>query len=186
MALAWCASQLVGLYRHFTDLEHGAACTVPRAWRSQVSLCSAYALSSLHFSVAGFVMMYAFARRPDRLLYPGEQHEAWLWVWQGLVSFQCDAVDLGIPSWSHPVDRLSATLVILHQCAKHYAAMWRGEYSGVEAGVLNAGMAAGLLCYRRSCDAVHSKSLRGYLFWHAAWHLVLPTMMIVFCALRYQ
>ena len=186
LALTWFSSQLIGLYEHFTDLEHGAKCKVPSAWRSQVSLLSVYALSSFYFSVAGVFMMHCFARRPERLLYPGEQHEAWLWVWQGFVSFQCDAVDLGRPSLSHPVDRISATLVILHQCQKHWTAIWRGEYTGFEAAILNGGIAAGLLCFRRSCEAVRSKSLRGYCFWHAAWHFVLPTSMILFCVSRYH
>eukprot|EP00966_Prymnesium_polylepis_P182968 4239729-Prymnesium_polylepis.1 len=165
------------LVDHFTSREHGAGCPVPASWRPHVSLCGPYSLSSLAYCAAGIYMMNAFARRPDRLLYAGEHHEAWLWVWQGIISFQCDAVDLGRRSLSHPIDRLSACLVIVFQAGKHYVAMACGLYSVREAVVLNAGLVAGLACYRASCDAVQRGSMRGYLFWHAAWHYTLPAMI---------
>ena len=130
--------------------------------------------------------MYSFAKRPERRLYDGEHHEAWLWVWQGGISFQCDAVDLGRRAISHPVDRLSATIFIAQQMCKHYTAMFYGLYSVTEMLLLNVGLVASLACFNQSCMAVRQQSLRRYLFWHSAWHFSLPGMIIAVCIARFD
>ena len=167
---AWRASLL--------SLEHGGDIRVPPAWRSEprLSRTSLYALSSLTYSCVGLLIFGLLSLRPGAALHPTLEHaEAALFVWQGLISYQCDAIDLGIPSWSHPVDRLSATAFTLLLAAKHALFVrCAGEWGRLLHAAFWAVGAVGGVCFSRSCEACRAQRLEAYAFWHVAWHLAFP------------
>ena len=90
--------------------------------------------------------------RPERSLHLTEEYtEAVLWIWQGLISFKCDALDLGIRSWSHPTDRISAVVFTLQQSLKYCLVSCRGPWSAPLSCGLTLGLVVGGYCFRRSC-----------------------------------
>ena len=94
---------------------------MPPEWRGTPALSplSVYGLSSFNYSLVGLLLASLLAWRPQRALYAGEYVEAALWIWQGLISYKCDAIDLAVESWSHPVDRVSATIFTVSQVVKY-------------------------------------------------------------------
>ncbi|KAL3893693.1 MAG: hypothetical protein SGPRY_014056 [Prymnesium sp.] len=159
----------------YSDCEHGSQhCTVPRAWRAHSSLTSPYSLSSLAFCIAGLYICLILHAFPSRALYPSQIVEGALWIWSGCISFVCDAVDLGVRSWSHPVDRLSASLFIAYNVLVYCTHVLAGTMPIAATIEFPVALAAGLYCFNRSSDAVHRRDMEGYFFWHSMWHLVLP------------
>ena len=106
---------------YYLSLEHGSDTDrVPRAWRDdpRFGRLSLYGLSSLNYSLTGCLLL-ALLHLSSEQRITASRIEAAFWVWQGLISYQCDVVDIGIRSWSHPVDRISATIFTVQQAVKY-------------------------------------------------------------------
>ena len=101
-------------------------------------------------------------------------------VWQGFISFQCDVVDLGIPSWSHPADRISATLFIFQQSCKYAFMRCGGEWGRALKAFMVLSWISGLWAFKRSGLACRERKLREYRFWHVTWHIAFPVLQISF------
>jgi hypothetical protein len=169
--------------QYYLSLEHGSETDkVPAAWRrsSLLAPSSLYGLSSFNYALVGLLLCALCMMEPQRALYSGEQLEAALWIWQGFISFKCDAVDLGIRSWSHPVDRISATVFTLVLVVKYCFMECIGAWGDAIYVSLSIFLIAGLYCFRRSCQACRAHDLRGYRFWHIAWHFAFPLAMAFF------
>lgn len=77
--------------------------------------------------------------------------------------------DLGQPSWSHPVDRITATSFICAEAAKYLSYLGRWPLAGTL--FLPPAFAASLWTFSKSWKAVDDKDAQGFFFWHGIWHL---------------
>ena len=169
---------LIATVDFYTDREHGSrSCKVPHAWRRHRPLSSVYALSSFNFCLVGIFLLWFTGKL--RTFYLHQYLEGYIWIWQGVISFVCDAVDLGVPSWSHPIDRLSATLFISYNIATHLINI--EQISWAVSVFFFTALALSLWTFKLSGDAVLKNEMEGYFFWHTVWHFALPT-----CYLMYQ
>lgn len=178
----------VGMLESFLSLEHGPPPnTVPREWRKDARLrpCTPYGLSSFNYSLVGLVLLSLLIARPERAIYSYEYFEAVAWLWQGLISFQCDVRDLGIRSYSHPVDRVSATLFTVQQCGKYLFISCSGRWGAALYAFTTIGFVVGLLSFRRSCQATRERRLADYARWHTTWHVAFPLTMAVFYLVQF-
>ena len=171
------------LLEYYFSLEHGSETDkVPSQWRryNYFAPCSFYGLSSFMYSLAGVWLLALQVIHPDRMLYSFEYSESILWIWQGLISYKCDALDMGVRSWSHPCDRISATLFTVFLLLKYTFVDCVGRYGPHLLVVTTLLFLVGLYCFHRSCRACRAKSPRDYCFWHSTWHFVFPLTMIHF------
>lgn len=183
---------MLGRVRDFaTDREHGTVHNlVPKGWRSAARRhpwWRVYAASSFAYSAAGLVLLAGLVRTPGRAVYAGEWLEGLAWIWQGCASYTCDVVDFGVPSASHPIDRVSAVLLIAQQLGKHayFGHAWRGTLGSPLTLCLAALVLCGGIAWRMACDACARRDLAGYLAAHAAWHLVWPAGAVLFFTCRF-
>ena len=161
-----------------TDREHGTkANQVPAAWRAHHSLCSLYALSSFAYCVFGIFFLTSIPKHGR--LYDLEALEGLLYIWQGFASFQCDAVDLGVPSISHPVDRVSACGFLLWQIGKYTLFAARGSLGPRALATFPVCLLAGLYTFYRSAKAVDANDREGYFRWHTIWHFAFPVASLI-------
>ena len=154
---------------------------VPFEWRGnpRLSRTSAYGLSSLCYSMTGVLLAWLLAHSPERKFWPLLHVEAGLWIWQGLISYQCDAVDIGIPSWSHPADRISA--LVFGGCCCYYAFLHcGGRYGRPLLTCLRGVGVVGFYAFERSSRACCEANLEAYRFWHSLWHTIFPVGMAAF------
>jgi hypothetical protein len=166
------------LFDHFTDREHGTkANQVPAAWRQHRGLCSLYALSSFAYCIFG--VFFFFAIPAHRRFYEREALEGLFFVWQGFISFQCDAVDLGVPSISHPIDRFSACAFMAWQFGKYVLCAARGLLGARALATFPLGVVAGLYAFWRSARAVDLSDREAYFRWHTIWHFAFPIANLV-------
>ena len=173
-SMAFCSNLL--------SLEHGSEIDkVPPEWRGnpQLSLTSVYGLSSFMFTVTGILLAVLLVHSPDRWFHPVQSVEAILWIWQGLISYKCDAIDLGVPSWSHPTDRISAIAFSL-SCSYYAFIHCNGTYGRPLLTGLRGFAVIGMWCFVRSSRACRERDLAGYAFWHTSWHVWIPLAMMVF------
>lgn len=169
---------------YFADREHGSKhCKVPSAWRAQHRLHSVYSLSSFMFCVTGMFMMALLHAYPWNSLYHLHMCEGIYWMWTGFISFACDAVDLGIPSWSHPIDRLSATLFVLYNVVQYLVFLGLGSLPIAAAILFPVGLSSSLWFFWLGSKAVHRKEMKAYFYWHTAWHYTLSIAFIVYFTL---
>ncbi|KAL1523417.1 hypothetical protein AB1Y20_018357 [Prymnesium parvum] len=177
---------LAAAVQFYTDREHGSKhCKVPLSWRAHRGLLSLYSLSSLMFCLTGAYILLLCHAYPQRSLYTQQYVEGLLWIWSGCISYACDAVDLGVKSWSHPIDRLSATLFIAYNVLAYVAYARMGALPVAATIEFPLSLMSGLFCFKRSGDAVHKGDMEGYFFWHTAWHFVLPITGILHFSLIY-
>ena len=107
-------------------------------------------------------------------------------IGQGLISFKCDALDLGIRSWSHPTDRSSATILTILLTPRYvFFVRCAGPLGVTMYASLFVFLAVGLVCFNRSCIACREKNLDDYRKWHVSWHFTYPGMMVVFYLFQY-
>ena len=169
-------------------MEHGSETDkVPAKWRKspRFKVWSLYGLSSFNYTLTGLLLCALMYARPERSLYAAEKIEAALWILQGLISFKCDVLDIGIRSWSHPVDRISATIFTLQQVLKYLVVRCAGAWGTPMYAGLFALVAVGVLCFRQSCLACRHKQLEAFRFWHITWHIVFPAPMAGFYLAAY-
>ena len=103
---------IIETINYFTEKNHwGSECYVPSDWCKYKDLMNMYSLSS--FSYCAFGIFFLYNIQNQKPLYKYEWVEGYLWIWQGLISYQCDAVNFGVRSISHPIDRISATLLTI-------------------------------------------------------------------------
>ena len=106
-----------------------------------------------------------------------------LWIWQGVISFVCDFVDLGRLSWSHPADRFCACLFISSQVVKFFyffrACSWPCLL------IFPPALGGSLWIFGRSCLACTRRDAASYFFWHSAWHFALPSAGLLYYVLRF-
>lgn len=171
----------------YSDREHGTRHNfVPKHWSQsarQHPLWLVYAASPFCFSAVGVYLLCALAARPERRLYDGEHLEGCMWIVAGLVSWACDVRDLGVPSLSHPVDRVSATGFTAFQLGKHAAYTLHGAYAGLPGwlcALFCVGLWFGFRCFQLSVLAVNERRLGGFLGWHSGWHVVWPAVQLLF------
>ena len=179
------ASVAAFLFAFFTDREHGGTnAPVPAHWRHLKTFWSVYAWSSFAYSVTGVVYLLLLRRYPEKALYTSEiLIEPALWIWQGVISFVCDFVDLGRLSWSHPADRFCACLFISSQVVKFFyffrACSWPCLL------IFPPALGGSLWIFGRSCLACTRRDAASYFFWHSAWHFALPSAGLLYYVLRF-
>ena len=171
---------------YYFSLEHGSETDkVPLKWRSSPKLqpLTLYGLSSFNYSLAGLLLAVLLSVRPERSIYPFERVEAALWIWQGLISFKCDALDIGIRSWSHPVDRISAVVFTVQQTVKYCFVRCGGTW-GLPLYIFLFGvLGVGVSFFNKSCVACRNQDLEGFRMYHVLWHYIFPvTMAVFYCA----
>ena len=167
-----------------TDREHGSKHNqVPGQWRHGRQLWSVYAWSSWAYAVTGVTYLFLLHRYPSKALHAGESIDALLWMWQGVVSFWCDFIDLGVPSWSHPIDRISANAFILSQLIKFFIFVREVPWSCNL--LFPPALTASLWTFRMSVLAVARKDAPAFFFWHTVWHFALPLAGVMFYVLRF-
>lgn len=179
---------LMPVVQHFMSRSHGGdADPVPPKWRDASILrpASVYGLSSFNYSLSGLLLVGLLSAHPGRALHSGEHVEAALLIWQGLISYRCDAIDLCVDSWSHPADRICATVFTLYYVVKHLSMTCEGSLSMTICAFVWAMLGVGLFAFSRSCRACHEENLRAYAFWHTAWHVVFPATLAVFHLAQY-
>ena len=103
---------------------------------------------------------------------------------QGLVSYACDAVAIGVPSISHPIDRFSASLFVLQQVIKYVVFLCSGALTPSAAIVFPSGLAVALYAFNRSVQTVDSRDAQAYFYWHTRWHLAIPMTAVAFYSFR--
>ena len=119
-------------------------------------------------------------------MHASELVEGSAFIWQGLISFKCDVLDLGIRSWSHPADRISATLLMILIAARYILFVrCRAPLGMVMYTSLYIFIVFGLYCFNRSCIACRTKNLNEYRKWHVIWHCIYPGMMANFYLFQY-
>ena len=169
---------------YYLSLEHGSERDkVPANWRGSLLLShtSMYGLSSFTYTLTGMLLLYLLRIHPQEAwLYAGEPFEALLWIWQGLISYKCDVIDLGVRSWSHPTDRISATVFTLQQVVKYLHVRCGGPWGSALQAFLYGGLVVGVWCFQRSCKACRRHCIASYRFWHISWHLVFPGVAATF------
>ena len=174
---------------YYLSMEHGSATDkVPERWRSSPKLqpLSLYGLSSFNYSLAGLLLLVLVGLRPERSMHVSDLLEGSVMIWQGLISFKCDALDLGIRSWSHPTDRISATILTILLTARYvFFVRCAGPLGVTMYASLFVFLAVGLVCFNRSCIACREKNLDDYRKWHVSWHFTYPGMMVVFYLFQY-
>ena len=173
---------------YYFSLEHGSETDkVPEKWRysPKFGAFSVYGLSSFAYSLVGFLLLGLQYARPERSLYAAEPFEPVLYIWQGLISYQCDCIDLGIRSWSHPTDRISATVFTALMVVKYCFARCRGPLGVPLYLSLFVMLVVGLMCFNRSCIACREANPDAYRKWHVAWHFAFPSTMMVFYSFQY-
>lgn len=131
-----------------------AVCQVPYAWRKKTSLTGVYGLSSFTYCGVGAYLLHLLRRFPSKAL-PGSHVEAYFFLWQGLTSYMCDVYDLGQPSWSHPIDRITATSFICAEAARYLSFIGRWPLAGTL--FLPPAFAASLWTFTKSVQAVDEK-----------------------------
>lgn len=184
MVLSAPAALAVAAARYLTDREHGSElCKVPLAWRAHNRLRSVYSLSSFAFCVAGVYITVLLRAYPWRSLYSLHILEGPYWIWTGFISFACDAVDLGIPSWTHPLDRTSATFFLLFNVVEYIVSVVLGTLPTAAIFDFPIGLGISLYFFKLSAEAVHRKDMHGFFFWHAAWHFSLTIAVMLHFAL---
>lgn len=164
-----------GLLGFLLDYEHGSKHNqVPASW--QCELTSLYALSSFGFWVVGIYLFWLLTTHPTKQLYPGEHFELVIWLWQGFVSFFCDAVYLGKPSISHPIDRITAICFTLAQVIKFFCSYTSGAFDSCPYVMLPffAGLSGALYCFLKSAKGVDDLDSGAFFFWHTLWHFAIP------------
>lgn len=179
---------LSSVAQHYLSRSHGGdADPVPHKWRnaSILSPRSLYGLSSFNYSLSGLLLIGLLTVHPERALHSGEYVEAALLVWQGLISYRCDAIDLCVDSWSHPADRICATAFTLYYVIKHLSVTCEGSLSTTIVTFVWSMLGVGLFAFSRSCRACHDEDLLAYAFWHTAWHVVFPVTLAVFHLAQY-
>ena len=172
---------------YYLSLEHGSETDkVPAAWRRHPLMqpMTLYGTSSFTYSVAGVYLLTLLYMRPERAVYKAEYAEALLLIWQGAISFKCDVLDIGVRSWSHPVDRISATLFTCQQALKYCFVRCTGSWGAV-LYLLFGVLALGIRCFSASCVACREKDVLAFRFWHVTWHYLFPSAMIVFYSMQY-
>jgi hypothetical protein len=172
---------------YFGDRSHGNGKTgkVPAAWRSHNSLLSVYSLSSWTFTATGIYYLVLVHLYPHRR-WACDYTEALLWIWSGMASYVCDAVDLGRHSWSHPIDRFSACVSVALVCIKHCVCSMLGRFSLGTILIYPLGLGAALCCFHNSCNAVKKRDMNGYFFWHAWWHFACSLVGLGYYRLIYS
>ena len=173
------------LFAFFTDREHGGTnAPVPAQWRQRKGFWSVYAWSSFAYSATGVVYLLLLHRYPAKALYSNEiLIEPALWIWQGVISFVCDFVDLGRLSWSHPADRFCACVFISSQVVKFFCFV--RVYTWPCLLLFPPALGGSLWIFGRSCLACTRRDAASYFFWHSAWHFALPSAGLLFYALRF-
>ena len=169
----------------FTDREHGGTLNpVPAQWRQRKTIYSVYAWSSFAYSATGVVYLLLLHRHPKKALYSNEiLIEPALWIWQGVISFVCDFVDLGVLSWSHPADRLCACVFIASQVVKFFLFVHVLPWSCML--LFPPALGVSLWTFGKSCLAVTRRDAASFFFWHSVWHFALPLTGLLFYALRF-
>lgn len=185
LALTSMASVAAFLFDFFTDREHGSKnAPVPAHWRHLKTFWSVYAWSSFAYSVTGVVYLLLLRRHPEKALYASEiLIEPALWIWQGVISFVCDFVDLGRLSWSHPADRFCACVFISSQVVKFFYFLRACSWPCLL--LFPPALGGSLWIFGRSCLACTRRDAASYFFWHSAWHFALPSAGLLFYVLRF-
>jgi len=170
---------------HFTNKEHGGKSnSVPSEWSKYKNLTSVYSLSSLSYCVVGILF---FCCIPEQYrLYKYEIYEGFFWIWQGLISFQCDAVDLGIISISHPIDRISATVFVLWGASKFILLSIKGMLSWKTTIIFPIGITIGLYFFYKSNISCIKKKDKDYFYWHTLWHFSFPAAAFLFYIIHWR
>lgn len=174
---------------YYLSLEHGSETDrVPSRWRTEPSLqpLSLYGLSSFNYSLIGVLLFALLVSRPERAVYSAEYLEAALWMWQGAISYKCDAIDLGVRSWSHPTDRISATLFTIWLSVKYTLVVrCEGSWGVVLWPALSVALLVGVYCFQRSCLACRAADREAYARWHVRWHFAFPLTMASFYLVQF-
>lgn len=168
--------------RHFLSREHGGdRDPVPKSWQHATVLqpTTWYGLSSLYYSAAGMLLACLLALYPERGL-TGDGWVAALLVWQGIISFKCDVLDLCVPSWSHPADRISASAFIACMLIRFLLVSCDGRMGSSLLAVVVFVLLIGFYAFHRSCRACHEVDLLSYARWHVRWHLAFPCGLALF------
>jgi hypothetical protein len=172
---------------HFLSLEHGGdRDPVPAKWRHapQLQPWTWYGLSSLFYSIAGLMLVSLLVLYPERA-QAGDHAVSTLLVWQGLISFKCDALDLCVRSWSHPAYRISACAFILGMLAKPMTVFCCGRAGMALLCVIFCIVLGGFYAFHRSCRACHDLDLPVYARWHTRWHLAFPCALAMVWFVQY-
>ena len=135
-------------------------------WREHTDLFSIYSMSSFLFSVTGVYLLVLYIIFPERAISQWDSVEAIIWVWSGILH-------LGITSWSHPVDRVSATLVVVIACIKYAVFSLFNYYPICVMRLYPAVIITGMYCFHKSCLAVKHGDMTNYFFWHTMWHFTM-------------
>jgi hypothetical protein len=176
---------LADLYAFYTSYDH-----VPPAWRIGHTLTSVYSLSSFFYSITGFVIAALIPYYPEYFEY----EEALIWIWQGAISFACDAYDLGRPSISHPTDRVSAGLVTyllvrkyltiagVYCCHPHFMVMCgNSNYPRVALRVwMFIGVSYSFICFYNAVVGHTNLDKERYFKYHTLWHTGFPISALGF------
>ena len=170
------------IFNNLLTPEHGTETDkVPFEWRGdpRLSLFSVYGLSSFCYTLTGIWLAWLLAHRPERKFWPLMHVEAGLWIWQGLISYMGDVVDLGIPSWSHPADRIS--VLLFGGCGCYYIFLnCRGDYGRLLLTCLRGVGMAAFYAFGRGSQACREAKLDAYRCWHTLWHTIFPFGMAAF------
>ncbi|KAL1507823.1 hypothetical protein AB1Y20_007431 [Prymnesium parvum] len=156
--------------------------SIPLAWRRVLSRpCSAYALSSLLFCLAGVVEFAQCAAcapaSPAGFSAKSGVLEAVLVFQQGILSYWSDVLRVGQVSWAHPLDRLSAVSLTGFQLVKICYLVFH-SLAWIEIIWLVGGLLTGLSYKVADYYALLDDDALRYRRTHMLWHVSLPLVFV--------
>ena len=173
------------MYRYFSNSN----CMVPTRWTTNHSLISVYSLSSLLYSFNGILILYFCLLYPDLF----ERTEAFIWIWQGIISYLSDAYYLGKVSIFHPVDRYSSIVVTYLLVSKYltisgivccYERYHLLCYSNTSNQLLTYELIVGLsysfTCFYYSIKSIKLRNIDSFYIYHTLWHTGFPLTSVGF------
>ena len=165
------------LAQYYTNMNH-----VPYSWRLDVP--SSYFFSPFLYCMAGVVLLVGQATTAE---------EAAVWVWQGVCAFWSDSYNMGVSSISHPIDRVSSTVVTVYLLRRYLTTTGllccHPDYvCGCDHHLLGAEMVFGvwlsLYFFYKSYVSFINKDKDGFIRYHTLWHVGFPSTALLFWMLE--
>ena len=152
--------------------------------RSGDPLALFYAVSPFFYSVAGLVLLLNADMHAERVspTHPWRL-DAVLLLLQGVISFASDVARFGVDSRMRVLDRFFASTLTLSAIPK-MAVWWLGWWGFLPMPTPCAAAAAclfpvGIVAFLNSRLACKTGTLRAFLWWHSAWHVIFPGLVCV-------
>lgn len=180
------------MYNYFSNNN----CIVPKNWIINHSLVSIYSLSSLLYCFNGFIIIYLHYCIPKYF----ELIEAFIWIWQGIISYMSDGYYLGKVSIFHQIDRYSSIIVtylLLRKyltisgilccyekynliCYNNILICNNNSLKQLLKCELIIGLSYSFICFYKSINSINKCNKELFFKYHTLWHTGFPLTSLGF------